>query len=177
MAILCSWPSFRSIRQANDPAIGSDSANAPTFRCYGLPRSLRGGAPVHLFTVGAICTDGPNQAGRRGLAPQGGVYAIRSLNQMAFIDLDQGWAQKWGCGGYPCLDLYQRQQNRGSTKVVANARDADGVVRLVPTSRAGPASSPCGCQELTISTDCALIRRSSWPAGGYPILAETCGSR
>jgi hypothetical protein len=30
---------------------------------------------------------------------------------------------------------------------------------------------------LTLSTDCALIRRSSWPAGSYPIPAGTCGSR
>jgi hypothetical protein len=64
-------------------------------------------------------------------------------------------------------------------QVVANARDTDGVVHLLPDIPRGARifAIACACQELTISTDCALIRRSSWPAGGYPIPAETCGSR
>jgi hypothetical protein len=60
-------------------------------------------------------------------------------------------------------------------RVIPDGRDADRVTLCFPISCA-PASLPlpAAMKTPTMSTGCGSIRRSSWPAGGYPIAAGIC---
>src|SRR3984893_10339539 len=55
---------------------------------------------------------------------------------------------------------------------IPDERDADRVVHLLPDICAlGSSPSPAATRTPTILIGCGSTRRSSWPAGGYPIPA------
>ena len=58
---------------------------------------------------------------------------------------------------------------------IADRRNPDRVVHLLPDIlRARILAIACGFGMPTISTGCAAIRRSSWPAIGFPTAAAIC---
>jgi hypothetical protein len=60
-------------------------------------------------------------------------------------------------------------------RVIPDGRDADRVVHLLPDIlRARILAIAAAMKTPTTSISYGLIRRSSWPAGDYPIPAGTC---
>src|SRR5689334_1679198 len=60
-------------------------------------------------------------------------------------------------------------------QVIPDRRDQDRVTHLLPDIlRAASSPLPAAMRTLTISTDCAATRLSSWPAGGCPTAVPIC---